>query len=53
MSEVSFSAASGFGSGHLPVMSAESTVVVMLTMNPRHMCQGRLVIVSVAKLLAS
>ena len=38
MSEVSFSAASGSGSGHQLVMSAESTVVVMLTMDPRHMC---------------
>lgn len=52
MSEVSFSAASGFGSDHLLVMSAGNTVVVMQQMGPRHMCLGQLVIVSVAKLLA-
>lgn len=53
MSEVSFSVASGSGSGHLLVRFAGSIAVVMLRKGPRHMCQGRLVIVSVAKLLAS
>lgn len=53
MSEVSFSAESGSGSGHLLGLFAGSIAVVMLKKDPRHMCQGRLVIVSVAKLLAS
>lgn len=53
MSEVSFSAANGSGSGHLLAMFAESIASVMLKKNPPHMCQGRLVIVFVAKLLAS
>ncbi len=53
MGEVSSSAASRSGSGHLLEMFAGSTAVVMLKRDPRHMCPGRLVIVSVAKLLAS
>ena len=52
MTEVSFSAASGSGSGHLLGLSAESIAVVILKKDPQHMCQGQLVIVSVAKLLA-
>lgn len=53
MSEVSSSAARDSGFGHLLVIFAESIAVVMLKKDPRRMCQGRLVIVSVAKLLAS
>lgn len=53
MSEVSFSAAIGSGSGHLLARFAGSIAFGMLKKNPRHMCWGRLVTVSVAKLLAS
>lgn len=53
MSEVSFSDASGSGSGHRLVVSAESIAAVMLKKDPGHTCQGRRVIVSVGKLLAS
>ena len=52
MNEVSFSVASGFGY-HPLVMSAERIAVVMLKKNLRRKCQGQLVIVSAATLLAS
>lgn len=52
MNEESFSVASGSGP-HPLVMSAERIAVVMLKKNLRHKCQGQLVIVSAATLLAS
>ena len=52
MNEVSFSVASGFGC-HPVVMSAEKIAVVMPKKNPQRKCQGQLVIVSAATLLAS